>query len=352
MDLNSLIENPSEWLRGTGPESSIVISSRIRLARNLESYIYANKLATAKRLELIEEVDIATKKSQLLKKNELFFMNDLNQLDKQFLLERHLISAEFSNEKANNAVFLSDNEALSLMILEEDHLRIQVMESGFNLKDCWSLIDRVDSELEKNLNFAFDEELGYLTACPTNVGTGIRASCMLHLPGLVLTKQINKILQALAKLNIATRGFYGEGSQASGNFFQISNQITLGQNEEEIIDSLERVIKQVVEHEKESRKLLCEKKEERLVDQVWRAVGILKSARVVTSQEAVMFFSLVRLGLDLDIVSGITLQDLNTLFLNTQPAHIQKLAKKALSSQGRDIRRADMIRETLKGIPL
>jgi len=352
MDLNSLALHLCDWLRGTGPESNIVISSRIRLARNVDGFNFTNRLTPQKRIELIESINKATQNQALFKKNTLFTLENLSALDRQFLLERHLVSAEFSSGKEPRAVSVSDNEVLSLMILEEDHLRIQVMESGFNLKDCWSLIDNVDSKLEKKLPYAFDEKLGYLTACPTNVGTGIRASCMLHLPSLVLTKQIEKVLQALSKLNMATRGLYGEGSQASGNFFQISNQITLGQHEEEIIDSLERVIRQVVEHEKEARNLLKEKKEERLSDQVWRAVGILKSARVVTSQEAVTFFSLVRLGLDLGIIEGITLKDLNNLFISSQPAHLQKLAKKTLTPKGRDIRRAEMIRNTLKGIPL
>jgi protein arginine kinase len=213
-------------------------------------------------------------------------------------------------------------------------------------------MDKIDSDLEKRLPFAFHEKLGYLTACPTNVGTGLRASCMLHLPGLVLTKQINKVLQALTKLNLATRGLYGEGSQASGNFFQISNQLTLGQGEEEIVESLEGVIRQVVGHEREARHLLREKKEEGLMDQIWRAAGILRSARMVNSLEAMTFFSLIRLGLDLEMIVGISLNELNNLFMNTQPAHLQKIAKKTLNAQERDIRRAEMIRETLKNIPL
>jgi protein arginine kinase len=236
------------------------------------------------------------------------------------------------------------------MILEEDHLRIQVLESGFNVRDCWSVTSRIDSELERAVPFAFHEMLGYLTACPTNVGTGLRASSMLHLPGLVLTKQIDKVLQGLSKLNLAVRGLYGEGSQASGNFFQVSNQVTLGMSEDEIIDSLESVIRQIIEHEKEARRLLGEKKEERLNDQIWRAVGILKSARVITSLEAMTYFSLVRLGLDLERLGGITLNDLNMLFLSIQPAHLQKLAHSSLSPQERDVRRAEMIRATLKGV--
>jgi protein arginine kinase len=352
MSLEPIIDRPCEWLRASGPESSIVISSRIRLARNVSGFLFSNRLTPLKRSELIQRVDAAVKSSPLLKKNELFQLKGMSTLDQQFLLERHLISVEFANEKTERALSMSDNEVLSLMILEEDHLRIQVLESGFSLKDCWRLIDRADTELAQRLAYAFDEKLGFLTACPTNVGTGIRASCMLHLPSLVLTKQINKVLQALSKLNMAIRGLYGEGTQASGNFFQVSNQITLGAAEEEIVDSLERVIRQVVEHEKEARSLLSEKKEHRLTDQIWRAVGILRSARIITSNEATTFFSLVRLGLDLGILDGISLRDLNGLFIRTQPAHLQMTSSKALTPQERDVRRAAMIRETLKGIQL
>jgi protein arginine kinase len=352
MELDSLAPRICEWLRGAGPESEIVISTRLRLARNISGFSFSSRLAGKDRTDLIQRVEDAIQRSPLLKKNTLFLLKGLPALDRQLLLERHLVSIEFSNAKSERALSLAENEVISLMILEEDHLRLQVLESGFNLKDCWSLIDRVDSELEKNLTFAFHETLGYLTACPTNVGTGIRASCMLHLPGLVLTKQADKVLQALTKLNLATRGLFGEGSQASGNFFQISNQMTLGQSEEEIVEVLESVIRQIVEHEKEARSLLKEKKEERLIDQIWRSVGILKTARVVTSTEAMTYFSLMRLGLDLKMIHGISVNDLNKLFISTQPAHLQKLAAKTLSPQERDVCRADMIREALKGILL
>lgn len=352
MNLDNLAERPCEWLRGTGPESNIVISSRIRLARNLNIFPFAGRLSPEKQEELIELVRDASSRTPLLKKNFFIRTREMGLLERQFLVERHLVSLEFVNEKNNGALSLGDNEALSIMVLEEDHLRMQVLESGLNLIECWSVADRVDTELGKSLPFAFDEKLGFLTACPTNVGTGIRASAMLHLPGLVLTRQIEKVLQALSKLNMAVRGLYGEGSQASGNFFQISNQMTLGQKEEEIIDSLSRVIRQVVEHEKEARNVLKERKEERLTDQIWRAVGILKTARVISSVEATTYFSLVRLGLDLGVVKGITLKDINNLFINTQPGHMQKLAKKNLTVKERDSRRAEIIRVTLKGIEL
>jgi protein arginine kinase len=285
---------------------------------------------------------------------DVFFIRyrDVTELDKQFLLERHLIRREHASEQGDKAVAISPNEVVSLMVLEEDHLRLQIFQSGFNLNETWRMINEIVDELEKNLPFSFHTNLGYLTACPTNVGTGIRASCMLHLPSLVLTKQVNKVLQALAKLNLATRGLYGEGSQASGNFFQISNQITLGQNEDEIIAGLEKVIRQMISHEKEARQYLLEKRKVKFEDQLWRALGSLKSARVISSGEAVQLLSLVRLGVDQGFFQSLKHTDLNSLFLLIQPAHLQKLNGRALGPSERDVRRADLIRERLKTVSL
>ncbi len=238
------------------------------------------------------------------------------------------------------------------MVLEEDHLRSQVFQSGLNLIEAWRLMDRIDTELETRLPYSFHTNLGYLTACPTNVGTGLRASCMLHLAGLMMTKQVNKVLQALSKLNLAARGFFGEGTQASGNFFQFSNQLTLGQNEGEIVDGLERVMRQVVEHEKEARRYLLEKKPGKVEDQIWRAVGSLKSARLISSNEALSLLSLTRLGVDLGFIPNLSKANLNALFLFTQPAHLQKLFEDDFNSAERDYKRAELFRERLKEIKL
>jgi protein arginine kinase len=233
------------------------------------------------------------------------------------------------------------------MINEEDHLRIQVIESGLNLTDVWKVIDKIDTEFSEKLEYAFSPEWGYLTACPTNTGTGMRASVMLHLPALVITKQINKVLHAIIKVGLAARGFYGEGTEATGNFFQISNQVTLGHSEDEIIDNLERIIKQVIEHESNARKALMSQKMEALNDRIWRSLGMLKSAHIMTSQEAIEHLSSVRLGVDMGIIKDIDRTRLNELFLTIQPAHLQKLEGKVLTSSQRDARRASLIREKL-----
>lgn len=349
---NELIKNPTEWLRGTGPDVDVVISSRIRLARNLAGFPFVTKLGKEQEDDIIDRVEEAVQAEPLLKNNFFIRYHDATELDKQFFLERHLISREHAVEQGEKAVVISPNETVSVMVLEEDHLRIQAFQSGLNISAAWKIMEDVINGLEKNLPFSFHADLGYLTACPTNVGTGIRASCMLHLPSLVLTKQVNKILQALSKLNLATRGLYGEGSQASGNFFQISNQTTLGQKEEDIIAGLEKVIRQMVAHEKEARQYLLEKRKAKFEDQIWRALGTLRYARVISSGEAVQLLSLVRLGVDLGFVKNLKHIELNSLFLLMQPAHLQKMYGRALGSSERDVKRADLIRERLKTVSL
>ena len=348
--IDRLLKTPTEWLRASGPESDVVVSSRIRLARNLSGFPFHSKLNREQQEEIIDLMEDAVHRTPALKDVLFVRYQDLTELDKQFLLERHLISREHALDQGNKAVAISPNEVVSLMILEEDHLRIQVIQSGLSITEAWRIMSEIINELEQSLSFSFHANLGYLTACPTNVGTGLRASCMLHLPSLVLTKQLNKVLQALVKLNLTTRGFYGEGTQSSGNFFQISNQITLGQKEEEIIESLERVIHQMISHEKEARQHLVEKRRAKFEDQIWRGLGILKSARVISSEEAVQHLSMVRLGLDLKLITHLTYQDLNRLFLLIQPAHLQKKDGRALGAGERDVRRAEEIRENLKNI--
>ncbi|MBU3759357.1 MAG: protein arginine kinase [Candidatus Omnitrophica bacterium] len=352
-DFKSWVHRPAEWIKAEGPSSDVVVSSRLRLARNLEGFRFNQKLKASDRREIIGLIETAVKKTQLLKKSSFLRSSELSELEREFLLERHMISREHAEEKNENAVAISSAEDVSVMILEEDHLRLQVFQSGLKLTEAWQKINALDDELEKNLTYAFSLSLGYLTACPTNVGTGLRASCMVHLPGLVLTKQVHKVLQALAKLNLAARGLYGEGTQAAGNLFQFSNQMTLGQREEEIIDNLERVIRQVVEHEKEARRLFAQKRQTKVEDQIWRAVGTLKSARVMASGEATQLLSLVELGVGTGLVkSSLTLEDLHGLFLMIQPAHLQMASGAGLSPQERDEARANLIRDKLSGIQL
>lgn len=350
--LNEFLSSTCEWLRGTGPENDIVLSSRIRLARNVTGYLFSERLEPADQQHLIEEVEQAVLSTTLLKGSHFLDYKNLKDLDRQFLLERHLISREHAIEKGEKALVVAKNEVVSIMILEEDHLRCQVFQSGLNLVEAWRLMDQIDTALEAKIAYSFHPTLGYLTACPTNVGTGLRASCMLHLAGLVMTKQVNKVLQALSKLNLAARGFFGEGTQASGNFFQFSNQMTLGQQESEIVDGLERVMRQVIEHEKEARNHLLEKRRGKLEDQIWRSVGALKSARLMSSSEALGLLSLMRLGVDLGFIPNLSKANLNALFLFTQPAHLQKLHGTDLNTADRDQKRAELLRTRLKDVQL
>ena len=259
-----------EWLRGNGPESDIVISSRIRLARNLGDYPFI------KRCTDIDKANIESTVGQHLKEHanlsDTFYFNvaDLEQLDRQFLVERQLISREHADGKGARAVAIDKKEMFSVMINEEDHLRMQVMKSGLDLQNAWNQITEIDNSLEEKIRFAFDAKLGYLTACPTNVGTGMRVSVMLHLPALVFTRQIEKVFRSLQKINLAVRGLYGEGSQAMGDFYQISNQITLGKSEEELIDQVTDVVPVLIGYERKARDYLVNESQNDLFDQVSR----------------------------------------------------------------------------------
>jgi protein arginine kinase len=348
MQLNDLLNHTSEWLKGTGPNSDIVISSRIRLARNLDKSAFphwANKKQSEQSLEIIEE---AIPKVDYLKRATFFRLADLDSVDKQFLVERHLMSLEHAQKTNNKAIVIDDDEILSIMINEEDHIRIQVMQSGFNLFEAWNIINSIDEGLSKELTFAFDSDWGYLTACPTNTGTAMRGSVMLHLPVLVMTRQIDRVLAAIAKLSFATRGLYGEGTQATGNFFQISNQVSLGHSEEDIIENINGIIRQIIEQENQAREAIISKNKEVLEDRINRSLGILKSAHIISSQETIELLSMVRLGCDFGMVKDIDRSRINELFLITQPAHLQKIEGKKLTASERDVKRAEIIRAKLK----
>ena len=349
MKLDQLIRQTCEWLKGTGPNSDIVLSSRIRLARNLEKLPFSHWSNKKQEKETLERLEEAVANSDLMANSLRVRMADIDDIDKQFLLERHLISREHILQPEFKSVVIGDKEIVNIMINEEDHLRIQVMQSGFNLQECWRISNRLDDVLNKKVKFAFNLEWGYLTACPTNTGTGLRASVMLHLPALVMTKQIAKVLQAITKLGMTARGLYGEGTEAEGNFFQISNQITLGSSEEDIIDNLERIIRQVIGHEENARKTLMKQNREVLQDKILRANGTLRSAYIINSKETMTLLSMVRLGVDIGLVNDIDRRAVNELFLLTQPAHLQKIEGKMLSSAQRDVKRANLIRRRLEG---
>jgi len=348
MELDNLLNQTSEWLKGKGPNSDIVISSRIRLARNLEKIPFPHWANKKQGEEVLKAIEQAAAGIDYLKKSSVFELDKLDSIDKQFLIERHLMSTEHAQKTDHKAVIIDDEEIISIMVNEEDHIRMQVMQSGLNLFEAWNMMNIIDDGFAKDLPFAFLPDCGYLTACPTNTGTGMRGSVMLHLPALVMTRQINRVLAAISKLSFTTRGLYGEGTEAIGNFFQISNQVSLGHSETDILDNINGLIRQIIEQENQARNMLMSKSRSMLEDRISRSFGILKSARIISSQETTELLSAVRLGCDVGIIKEIDRSTINELFIITQPAHLQKLEKKKLSSQERDVKRAEIIREKLK----
>jgi protein arginine kinase len=351
MNFSSLISSPGEWLRADGPHHDIVISSRVRLARNLCELPFPGWAKKAERTAILEQ--IKPQVEELPEMDDAFseYLQNLNALDKQVLVERHLISREHAAKGPGSAVVMNRQQTVSIMINEEDHLRMQAIRCGFQLKDAYKLINKIDTALEERLEFAFNPQLGYLTACPTNVGTGMRASAMLHLPALVLDEKINQVIQAVNKIGLAVRGLYGEGTEAMGNLFQVSNQTTLGEKEEDIINRLGKVIERVIEQEQSARETLLEKKRITLIDQIGRAYGILNNAYSMTSKEALNFLSFIRLGVDLGFFPAEFRLPADALFMETQPAHLQKNSQQKLSAEERDALRADIVRAKLKTFP-
>ena len=349
MNLNDLIHSTGQWLKGSGPHANIVLSSRIRLARNLTGFNFTNRAQKKDLDAVLDLVAQAVGRIALLKDATFFRLNELDNIDRQFLVERHLMSHDHASNPQGKGLIVSKEEALSIMVNEEDHLRIQVMQSGLDLDATWQAIDAIDNALSEQLPYAFLPECGYLTACPTNTGTAMRGSLMLHLPALVMTRQINKVMMAISKLSFASRGFYGEGTQAIGNFYQISNQVSLGHSELEIIQNINGLIRQIIEQEEQARQALLVQNRAALEDKICRAWGILKNARVISSQETIEQLSMVRLGIDVGVIQELDHKVINELFIMIQPAHLQKIEGKKLGTAERDTKRADVIRERLKG---
>lgn len=347
MRIEDLARTSGEWLRGSGPESDIVISSRIRLARNLADFPFMSRTSPADRAEI--ERTVRERLSPVGDSLGLTYLevHRLDPLDRQFLVERQLISRELADAEGARGVAISGNEQASLMVNEEDHLRIQVMHSGLDLPAAWEQISGLDEQLGGRLTFAFNERLGFLTACPTNVGTGMRVSVMLHLPALVMTRQIDKLFRSLQKISLAVRGLYGEGSQAMGDFYQISNQITLGRSESELVGQVGDVVPSIIEYERKAREFLVRESKQNLHDRVSRAYGILRTAQTITSEETMHLLSSVRMGINLGLIEDLAIPKLNELFIYTQPAHLQKLTGSELDSADRNIERARFLRRRL-----
>ena len=351
MKFANLTATAGEWLRGEGPHHQIVISSRVRLARNLRNRAFPGWAKKAERTAILELIKPRVEDLTEMQDSFSEMLQDLSATEKQVLVERHLISREHAAKSVGSAIVMNRRQTLSIMINEEDHLRMQAIRSGLQLKSAFKMVDKVDSTLEGKLDFAFDPRLGYLTACPTNVGTGMRASAMLHLPGLVLSELINQVIQAVNKIGLAVRGLYGEGTEAMGNLFQISNQTTLGEKEDEIISRLTKVIETIIEKEHDARQVLIQKKSNTLWDQIGRAYGVLTYAHAMTSKEALNLLSIMKLGIDLGAFPEDRRLPVDELFIDTQPAHLQKGSQQKMNAEERDHLRARIIRERLKLFP-
>jgi protein arginine kinase len=350
MNLHEFLVSPAETAQRHGPHDRIVMSSRVRLARNVRGAAFPGWAKKPERVKILEAIRPAVESLPEMKGAFSEAMDNLGALDKQILVERHLISREHAAKSSGSGLVLNREESFCVMINEEDHLRMQALRPGLQLRQAWGAIDHLDSELEKKLDYAFDSELGYLTACPTNLGTGIRVSAMLHLPGLVLGEQINPIIQSVNKLGLAVRGLYGEGTEALGNVFQVSNQMTLGETETTIVERLEKVLAQIIEHEENARQTLLEKKPKVVFNHIGRAYGILANAHSISSKETMNLLSLMRLGVDMGLFPGAERSLVDELFILTQPAHLQKQFSDKLSAEERDLLRADMVRERLKNV--
>ena len=346
----TMISEAAGWLDASGPEPDVVLSTRVRLARNLSGETFPCCSSDEEAEDVRERVLSAVSKCNYLTNALVLRMEDVDAVTRRVLVERHLISAAFAEDGAGRAAIAGEGALVSAMVNEEDHVRLQCIRSGLAPVDAWRLVERIDSELERNLHYAFCSEWGYLTACPTNVGTGIRVSVLAHLAGLSRTGRIAQVLKSISKLGLSVRGSYGEGSAAQGGFFQVSNQTTLGQSEEDIANTVERVAGQLVNLEHEARSELTRTDEHRLEDEVWRARGILANARMITSAEVMDLASSLRLGVALGIIDAPDLAALNRLLVVTQPGHLGRTRGETPSARERDVARADLVRRSLAGL--
>jgi protein arginine kinase len=344
MTIASLIDTPSELTDASGNKTPIVLMTRVRLARNLAGNAFPGWAKPAQRAHILATCRLAVEATAPMQRCLSVAIAELSALEKQILVERHLISRELSEAKAGSGVVINRDQAVSVMINEEDHLRIQVLRSGFQLKKAWSAINELDSALEEHLDYAYSPTFGYLTACPTNLGTAMRASAMMHLPALVIANQMEKVVRAVNQLGMVVRGLFGEGSDASGSIFQISNQTTLGESEDEIIKRLGSVLNSIIEHELNARQKLLEADAGKLYDKIGRAFGILQNSHVLNSGEAMNLLSLIRLGVDLKVFPDTSRATIDRLFIEAQPGHLQHAQKGQFDPGQRDLLRAGRLR--------
>jgi protein arginine kinase len=348
MTIEEMTHRCGEWLKGSGPESDIVMSSRIRLARNLADYPFIRRCTDIDRANIEAMVRERLVADPRFSNMRFINVTSLEDVDRQFLVERQLISRELANAEGARSVAIDENEQLSLMVNEEDHFRIQVMKSGLDLHSAYEKINELDDLVESHVNYAFHPLYGYLTGCPTNVGTGMRVSVMVHLPALVITKEIEKVFRSLQRINLVVRGLYGEGTQAMGDFYQISNQITLGKTENELLSQVSDVIPVIIDYERKAREFLVAERQNELFDKVSRAYGTLQTAQQISSEETMYLLSQVRMGVNLGLIGNLGIPQINQLFIRTQPAHLQKICRAHLSTNQRNIERANYLHAQLK----
>lgn len=336
------------WLKTSGNNGDIVLSSRIRYARNIKDIYFPHKLKENEGKDIVRKIEEAFYSSTNMEEEyKTFYLWQLQPIDSRAYLEKHLISNKLILNSSKSAFIVNKDETISIMINEEDHVRLQCITAGLNLQDAYNFAEKIDNLLEENLDYAYEEKLGYLTACPTNIGTGLRASVMIHLPALSMNNEMNGVLNALTQVGMTIRGLYGEGSKAIGNIYQISNQITLGLSEKEIIDNLKAVVNQIISEEKLAREKLLNSYKYELQDKIYRSLGILKSAILLDANECLNLLSDVRFGVEMGIINDISKELLNELLVDTQPAMLQKLCSEKLSDKLKDINRAKLVREKL-----
>ncbi len=352
--LSTIFDRGLGWLDASGPDSDIVLSTRVRLARNLQGYAFGPRSRVNDCRAVLRRVTRTATRVDLLAEASVHPLADMDTGTRRILLERRLISQDLLGERSESAppersaaVVLSARDPVSVMVNEEDHLRLQVLLSGLALEGAWGMVDRLDEDLGRELPYAYDHELGFLTSCPTNVGTGLRASVLIHLPGLVLTKEIGRVLQGLSQVGLTFRGLYGEGSEVVGNFFQVSNQTTLGKTEEDLVDHLDRIVRQVIEYERRARRVLLRDAYQVTEDKIWRAYGLLRYARSLTFEEMMNLLSGVRLGAALKLLPGLRVYSLNKIMIFTQSAHLEDAAGRKLPPGECDAHRATYVRRIL-----
>lgn len=345
MELPGKFLNQCGWLEAGDPDHDLVVSSRIRLARNFDGIPFSQWASSTDLKRIVEKAQEAVRHSSLMRNAYHFSMEELSELDRSFLNERYLISREFAKSGIERHAAVHPDEKISIMINEEDHLRMQTLLAGSQLNQAWEIVNTLDNQLEDLLNYAYSNSLGYLTACPTNTGTGIRCSVMIHLPALMISRKIEQVLNAVTQIGLTVRGMSGEGSEITGNLFQISNQWTLGISEPETIQKIEKILAHIIEQERKVQYDLLEGKRNKIEDKVWRAFAALKYARIMSSSEAIEHLSSLRLGRNLGIINSPSYQSMNEMLIMLRPAHLQKKAHQELSSKERDRYRAEQLRQ-------